>query len=81
MTLEELEKLSDSDLAAHHSGWKPHSEHELLCRFEWQRRAQVHSYRLAEKISQRERAATLIGVAVGAATTMLGVFLTNWVSK
>lgn len=67
--------MTDRQLAEYHAGWKEHSEKAILCQYEWQRRAQLHAYQLAERISGRERAIALAGAAFGVLSTLATVWL------
>jgi len=74
----DLEKMTDRELAERHAGYKPDTVPYLLCSFEWQRRAQMHAFKLAEKISVRERRATLVSAGLGAIAAVAVVFLALW---
>ena len=75
MDINALSKLTDQELAEYHAGWKEHSKNAILCQYEWQRRAQLDAFRLAERISMRERVSTLAAAAFGVAATLAGVWL------
>ena len=84
VTQEELEALSDVELAQFQNGWNPEATRDILASKEWERRLAMRQlqeqFRLEEKLATVNRWWGIGSSLIGVVGTLAGVLLGLWLA-
>lgn len=82
ISLSELARMSDAELAIWQSGLKPGTDKHILAEKEWQRRTALRQmreqFKLDERIANGNRWWSIAAAAIGIIGTLVGVVLGKW---
>lgn len=85
ISLHQLSRKPDADLAIWQSEWKPGTANHILAEQEWQRRItvrQLHEqFRLEERIANGNRWWSIVAAVIGVIGTLAGVGLGKWLDS